>query len=392
MNVNFTKDLIWHTIGTDFNVLENDLNLLLNLFNKKSNKLLYSVYNGNKQELEKFFNFNSNVIYQFNWLFNGVIYAFCCKNKVYVIGPTLTEPFNEIKATYYLKELGIEKESVKNLLFLGASMPYVEHATFIRLVHFLYAKVCKGKNKITTETINLFKNKKLELTGKEKENTVEKIRIVEERYEISTTLTEAVKSGNFSLAMAMLSNYNLSEFNPRTPSPLRNVQNYCIVLNTQLRQALQGQIHSYLLDKISNENGLEIEKITSIKEANTMILKIIKKYCDLVLENKFVSKKPLINLVIQFIKEHLVEELTVKEIAKELNVNANYLSTLFHKEMNLKIIEFINKERIDQAITLLKNTNLQVQEIARLVGYNESSYFTKTFKKVCNKSPKDYRK
>ncbi len=394
MNLTFAKELIFNVCGVEFNVVENNIENLLNLFNKKSNKLLFNVYKGNKAELEKVFSFKGNVIYQFNWLFDSVIFAFYSKNtkKVYVLGPTLKERFNEIKANYYLKELKVEKESAKDLLFFGSSLPFVEYSASIRLVHYLYGKLCKSKTEIKNESINLFKNKTLKIEKGEVENTVEKIRKVEERYEVSTTLTEAIKQGNFSLAMTILSNFTLGNFNPRTQSPLRNTQNYCIVLNTQLRQALQGQIHSYLLDKVSNEIGLEIEGLKLVQESQSLIVSIVQKYCDLVLNSSYLNKKPLVNMVIQYVKEHLIEELTVKEIAQELNVNANYLSTLFHKEMNLKIIEFINKERIDQAITLLKNTNLQVQEIARLVGYNESSYFTKTFKKVCNKSPKDYRK
>ena len=154
---------------------------------------------------------------------------------------------------------------------------------------------------------------------------------------------------------------------------------------------MQGTIHSYLLDKISNENGLKIEKIKDVQEAQVLIVEIVKKYCELVLSESYINKKPLINLVIQYVKEHLIEDLTVKEIAYELNVNANYLSNVFHREMKIKIIDFINEERIKQSISLLKNTNMQIQEIAQMVGFNDASYFTKTFKKVCNKSPKEYR-
>ena len=55
MNLTFAKELIFNACGAEFVVVENDLQSLLNLFNKKSNKLLFNVYKGNKGDLEKFF-------------------------------------------------------------------------------------------------------------------------------------------------------------------------------------------------------------------------------------------------------------------------------------------------------------------------------------------------
>jgi two-component system response regulator YesN len=83
--------------------------------------------------------------------------------------------------------------------------------------------------------------------------------------------------------------------------------------------------------------------------------------------------------------------LTVKEIADVLSVNADYLSHRFRQEMGLTCIAFLNLERVRQAAALLRNTELQIQQIALLVGYNNTSYFARQFKLHYRTTPLAYR-
>ena len=64
-----------------------------------------------------------------------------------------------------------------------------------------------------------------------------------------------------------------------------------------------------------------------------------------------------------------------------LNVNPNYLSTIFKKELDVTLTEFINQQRIHIAVKLLNTTDLQIQDVAWNVGMNDVNYFTKLFKR-----------
>lgn len=220
------------------------------------------------------------------------------------------------------------------------------------------------------------------------------MRNIETRYEHSVALTDAVKQGNLSLALHIIGQYSPGEQTPiRNSNPLRNAQNYCIVLNTQLRHALEESgIHPYRIDSLSNEIGLEIEQMKNISQMPAFFSQVIRRYCRLVQEHAYPNLKPLVNLAVTYIKEHLADNLTVKDTARALTVNANYLSTLFHKEMGMTFIDFVNKERTDQAAALLKHTNLQIQQIATTVGYNNTSYFAKQFVRFQGVSPSQYRR
>jgi YesN/AraC family two-component response regulator len=213
------------------------------------------------------------------------------------------------------------------------------------------------------------------------------------RYEFGTALIEAVKQGNSSLAFHILGQYTPgSENTMRNPNPMRNAQNYCIVFNTQLRQAMeQCGIHPYRVEKLSNEIGSQIEQLTELSKLKDFIKFMIRQYCRLVQKHTYPNLDPLTNLAVEYIKEHLSDNLSVKETARALTINADYLSAQFHRHMNISFIDFVNQERVKQAGALLVSTHLQIQQISQIVGYNNTSYFAKQFSRYMGVSPRTYR-
>ena len=99
----------------------------------------------------------------------------------------------------------------------------------------------------------------------------------------------------------------------------------------------------------------------------------------------------LVRKVITNIIYDLTADLSLKVQAKELNVNPSYLSTLFKKETGQTLTEFVNRKRIEHAILLLNSTDMQIQVVAQYCGIPDVNYFTKTFKKIVGKTPKEYR-
>lgn len=92
-----------------------------------------------------------------------------------------------------------------------------------------------------------------------------------------------------------------------------------------------------------------------------------------------------------YISEHLTEELTVSNIAVSLYITPNYFSRLFKRVMKEGCNEYIVRKRIEKAKSLLDTTSLKVGEIAQMVGYRDTNYFSLAFKKHTGKSPTKYR-
>lgn len=95
--------------------------------------------------------------------------------------------------------------------------------------------------------------------------------------------------------------------------------------------------------------------------------------------------------VIKQVHQSYAEDISLKQLSEELHMNVMYLGQLFKKEVGVSLSKYLNDYRIEQAKTLLTQTNLTVAEIGFKVGYQNQAYFYRVFKSVANKSPKEYR-
>lgn len=100
----------------------------------------------------------------------------------------------------------------------------------------------------------------------------------------------------------------------------------------------------------------------------------------------------LIKQVIHYIEEHYMDDVGIGLIASQLNVTANYLSTLFQKKTGVMFVKYLTNLRMLKAKELLLNTNLQVKQIAEHVGYYSTRHFTKLFTETYGSYPSDFRK
>ncbi len=99
-----------------------------------------------------------------------------------------------------------------------------------------------------------------------------------------------------------------------------------------------------------------------------------------------------IQKAVQYIYEHYQEEISLATVAEKVGLSENYFSNFFKAEMNENLTHYINRIRIEQAKRLMDTTNMKVYEIAKAVGYHNTTYFSTIFKKITNMAISDYKK
>jgi len=80
-------------------------------------------------------------------------------------------------------------------------------------------------------------------------------------------------------------------------------------------------------------------------------------------------------------------------LAKKMSTNASLLSKVINSRFGISFNELINKYRVEEVITLMKDPaykNLNLLAIAYDAGFNSKSTFNRAFKKSTGASPKDY--
>lgn len=94
---------------------------------------------------------------------------------------------------------------------------------------------------------------------------------------------------------------------------------------------------------------------------------------------------------IDYIYEHLREDLTVNSLAAYCEINPSYLSRLFLSETGTRLKSFVLNAKIDTAQNLLKYSALSSSDISVALGFSSQSAFIHTFGKITGTTPKHYR-
>ncbi len=225
------------------------------------------------------------------------------------------------------------------------------------------------------------------------EDTLLNMQAMEQRYAFENELMRAVSLGQTHKAELLLSRFTTISFERRLADPVRNLKNYCIIMNTLLRKAAEnGGVHPLYLDSTSATFARKIELLPSTEEVAPLMNEMYRTYCRLVKKNSMKHYSSPIQKAIAYIDTDLTADLSLSSLAAAQSINASYLSALFKQETGQTITDYVNHKRMMLATQLLSSTKIQIQTIAQQCGILDVTYFSKLFKKYTGKTPKEYRK
>jgi len=92
-----------------------------------------------------------------------------------------------------------------------------------------------------------------------------------------------------------------------------------------------------------------------------------------------------------YLEVHSAEPLRLGELAERVSLSPQYLCSLFKRHFGVSPIDYVIRQRLQRAQYLLRNQNLAVGEVGRLVGYEDIFQFSKLFKKRFGESPRMMR-
>ena len=96
--------------------------------------------------------------------------------------------------------------------------------------------------------------------------------------------------------------------------------------------------------------------------------------------------------IVNYLFDNYNQDISLTQIAAHCGYSESHVRHLFKQYSHSTIREYLTLLRIKRAKNLLANTKMSVSDIAYEVGYNDSNYFTNTFKKETGLTPKAYRK
>lgn len=182
------------------------------------------------------------------------------------------------------------------------------------------------------------------------------------------SMIEQLKESHPKLKFIVLSGY--SEFNLAKRAILLGITAYLLkpIDEEELEDALARCIYSIEKD-IENRANIEDDATFMFEE----------------------NKKDIISEAKAYIQSHYASEVTLAALSEHLYINPFYLSRLFKKRTGESYLNYITKVRIEEAKKLLITTDKKVYEVAKMVGYDTTKYFSKIFEKWVGCKPSDYK-
>ncbi|MDQ0171898.1 PocR ligand-binding domain-containing protein [Paenibacillus tundrae] len=211
------------------------------------------------------------------------------------------------------------------------------------------------------------------VTSKNVPMHAEKLKELQEEYDQLPVMTyeEVVKISNM---LSLLCNYIVEEALNKN-------------LLVEMFEKASGNQQSLNLATILP--GYSIRNIESIKKEMTNAI------ADAYLKtspNEAETGNPVLQPAFEYIHSHKSEQVSLKHMAELCHLSPSYFSRLFAKETGENFTTYLAKLKIKWAKQLLEITDMPVSQISDELGFNESGYFIKIFKKFEEITPALYRK
>ncbi|WP_219641175.1 AraC family transcriptional regulator [Cohnella sp. CFH 77786] len=144
-------------------------------------------------------------------------------------------------------------------------------------------------------------------------------------------------------------------------------------------------------DALLGKTGERIGRCRTVKELERVLVEWVTKSAEAVREKKE-EKHPITSQVVDYIHEHLADEIYLDVLSAKLKMSSGYLSSYFKAKTGINIVDYINETRIAKAASLLDDDRLKIRDAAQAVGYRNITSFNRMFKKYTGLTPSEYRK
>lgn len=155
------------------------------------------------------------------------------------------------------------------------------------------------------------------------------------------------------------------------------------VIKNGTSKASLHPVYNKFYDNIQITNGLE--------ELQAIEISILSTYFDILINEIEVTENFIINKILQYLHLKIENYITLQSLAKDLNISVGYASYCFKKNMDMTIMKYVQKIKIERAKTLLKSTDSSILQISAQLGFYDQSHFSKTFKQLVGISPSSFR-
>lgn len=139
------------------------------------------------------------------------------------------------------------------------------------------------------------------------------------------------------------------------------------------------------------KNRKNSEYITKLKRELAKMQRVREGSSDDEKERGITDAHVSVQRAIHYINENYNQDISMEQVAGSVFMNSAYFSQLFKREMGIGFNEYVTNLRMEKAKVFLKQPFLRINEVADLVGYQNTTYFNRVFKNYTGMTPTEYK-
>jgi two-component system response regulator YesN len=209
-------------------------------------------------------------------------------------------------------------------------------------------------------------------------------------WKVERDFLEAIRQGQTELARLVFTDLHRA-ITAVTGADWQSMKDYFQGISAVLQRILYENAPQEAARLWDGSFSRRISQTTDPAEISLVFQELIEELTQSIAAGAFPEKNPEISTAVAFMKQNYHRDITLPEIAATVAISPGYLTKLFKEHCNQTVMDFLERIRIEQALKLLKETNLSIKEITGRVGYRDPNYFSKVFKKVTHSSPTEIR-
>lgn len=339
-------------------------------------------------------NLSKNTCYYISDEFQIHYYLVYLQNSPVIIGPFCPLILTREDCIKHWNQLQAPGLTVEELLTYRSQFPVISEHDAAHIVHSFLHTVDSSINNPEVKRIDSFSR----LTSQQPaENDVLRknySELIQERYQIEQRFMYDIEHGNSHAAILNLRNMQRDvAFLKKIGTTLENERIGAAIVRTMARiAAMRAGLPAATIDLLSKENTIATFNAKSVNDIYKEREKMVNRFCREITSHMEHCYSNLILTAIHYIEHQYAQNISVTQIADELNVSINHLISAFKKETGQTPGSYIQQIRLKQAARLLSNTDLTIQNISTMVGIADTNYFIKIFRREYNSTPNQYRK
>lgn len=312
-----------------------------------------------------------------------------------ILGPVSSIPISTPELDSIILSYGILPEHKTKIREFFSQTPLFSISQFLNILALIYKE-------ISGELIDVFQS--FGLLGKDKETIIgekhsnslyerKESESFHDTYFFEQEYYGYLERGDIVGLEAMIKNVpNMNEGQIASDS-LRQAKNIFIAsMALVTRRAIAGGLDIETSYQLSDSYIQEAERMTDANSVTLLNATAVMDFTRRVSEAKIpMDMESDIYRAIQFISNHVNQNISVEDVAEFLGIDRSTLSRKFKRELGFNISSYIMRRKLEEAKTLLIYTDKTISEISEYLCFSTQSYFQNVFKKKYEQTPKEFR-